>query len=354
MTVYFVNPTLGQSPSGGVRKLFTFARHLLDDGMDAAVVHGVPGHVPDWFEPSAPIVYAPLRLRGDDLLAIPEFLGPKLLTAAPGIPRVSINQNVFNTFNNISDPKRHPYLTSPTLLGALVVSDHSIEYLTYGFPDLPVRRIHYGLDERLYRPPIDPPERRIGYMPRKRASVGAQVLGLLQTRGTIEGWDVVAIEGMSETEAAETLRTCALFLSLSESEGFGLPPAEAMACGCFVIGFTGIAGREFFNPRYSVAIDEGEVLPFAREVEKYVQGFDALQQHSLGQEGSQWIADRYSVGRERSDVAAFFREMLTRAGASRTLSSVLKPEDTWRFRPTRVRRAVDHVRRAIGAIIDGR
>ena len=36
-----------------------------------------------------------------------------------------------------------------------------------------------------------------------------------------------------------------LFLSCGHPEGFGLPLAEAIACGCLVVGYHGLAGRDF-------------------------------------------------------------------------------------------------------------
>ena len=38
-----------------------------------------------------------------------------------------------------------------------------------------------------------------------------------------------------------------LFLSFGFPEGFGLPVAEAFACGCAVIGYDGLGGRELFK-----------------------------------------------------------------------------------------------------------
>ena len=52
---------------------------------------------------------------------------------------------------------------------------------------------------------------------------------------------------MSEAEVARDPSGVTVFLSLNKAEGFGLPPAEAIACGCRVVGFHGMAAREFFR-----------------------------------------------------------------------------------------------------------
>src|SRR5690606_11273872 len=63
---------------------------------------------------------------------------------------------------------------------------------------------------------------------------------------------------------------CRVFLSLSHREGLGLPPLEALACGCLVVGFTGYAGVEYFNSPAAVAVEDGDVGALAREVERVV------------------------------------------------------------------------------------
>ena len=119
------------------------------------------------------------------------------------------------------------------------------------------------------------PDRRIAVMPRSRgAELCSHVLSLLTVRGALDGWDVVNIAGLSQTETAEILRSSAIFLSFSEREGFGLPPAEAMACGCYVVGFTGLGGREFFYPGLCTPVEEGNVLALANSAEEAMSNFD--------------------------------------------------------------------------------
>ena len=52
---------------------------------------------------------------------------------------------------------------------------------------------------------------------------------------------------MSHHDVLQTLSSSALFLSFGHPEGFGLPVAEALACGTAVIGYSGLGGRELFN-----------------------------------------------------------------------------------------------------------
>ncbi len=53
------------------------------------------------------------------------------------------------------------------------------------------------------------------------------------------------VDGVSEAEIIEQYQRSDVFLATGYPEGFALPPLEAMACGCAVVGFTGGAAREF-------------------------------------------------------------------------------------------------------------
>jgi glycosyltransferase involved in cell wall biosynthesis len=55
--------------------------------------------------------------------------------------------------------------------------------------------------------------------------------------GTLDGAPIefVTAAGSGETDMASFYRSCDIFVFASRREGFGLPPLEAMACGCAVI-----------------------------------------------------------------------------------------------------------------------
>jgi len=71
------------------------------------------------------------------------------------------------------------------------------------------------------------------------ALVAAEVVPTI--RGTGSNGAVVA-----DIVVADILRSSRVFLSFSQREGFGLPPLEALACGCAVVGYHGFGGRALF------------------------------------------------------------------------------------------------------------
>ena len=80
-------------------------------------------------------------------------------------------------------------------------------------------------------------------------------------------FEIVEIKNKTEQQVARILRDSLVFLSFGFPEGFSLPPAEAMACGCIVIGYHGMGGAEFFHPEFSYPIAHGDIISFARTVE---------------------------------------------------------------------------------------
>lgn len=73
----------------------------------------------------------------------------------------------------------------------------------------------------------------------------------------------------SDHEIAELYRTSDIFLYTSTHEGFGLPPAEAMACGCAVVGTNAGAFPDFsVNGKSSFIPDEFTPESFSKAVEQ--------------------------------------------------------------------------------------
>lgn len=303
-TVYYLSPD-HDTPSGGVRVVYRHVDTLNAMGIPAAVVHHKPGFRCTWFSHTTRVVSAPETvLSGSDVLVVPEWYGPDLSTVPAGPRVVVFNQRSYGTFDHV--PTGQPLYRGAAAL--LAVSDNNADYLRYAFPDIPTHVVRNVVDPSLFHPG-DEPTRRIAYMPRRRGEELTEVLHLLAIRGVLRNWSLVPIDGRSERETADLLRSSAVFLSFSEREGFGMPPAEAMASGCYVVGFTGLAGRDFFDPAYCRPVPEGDVLAFARAVEEIC----ATEPEVLAKAGrlaSQTILDRYSEAGLRDDLRAFYAPLL--------------------------------------------
>jgi glycosyltransferase involved in cell wall biosynthesis len=176
----------------------------------------------------------------------------------------------------------------------LVLSDINRAYQEYMFPGVPVFQLRLAIDEALFhhggakRP-------RIAFMPRRGMRDAEMLIGMLRNRGLLDGFDLVPIDGTSEARVAETLRESLCFLALSSREGFGLPAAEAMACGCIVIGYTGNGGDEFFDSDHAYPIEDGNLLEFTSAIEHVLSLYreDPGFLETMGRKASKKILEKY-------------------------------------------------------------
>ena len=299
-------------PAGGIRKLYRAVDVLNAGGVPAAIVHDRAGFACSWFEHTTRIASAgALTLAPGDVVAVPEIYGASIRDLPAGIRQVIFNQNAYVTLDTLAadgDAAAAPYVDNPDLGAVAAVSEHNAELLRYTFPGAPVRRIRHGLDPAIHHPGAGPRGRRIAYMTRRRPELAKQVLELLDRRRALDGWEVVAIDGRTEREVADLLRSSAIFLSFSELEGFGLPPLEALACGCAVAGFDGFAGREYFELPYATRVEDGDVFGLARAVEALVAAHEAdpAALAAAGAAGAERVLERYSTAVERQDLLDLF------------------------------------------------
>jgi hypothetical protein len=202
----------------------------------------------------------------------------------------------------------------------MTVSEQNLELLEYVFPRNTFHRIHLSIDPTVFHLPEQPPGRRIAYMTRKRSGESRMVLDILRSRGALRGWDIVVIDQLPESGVARILGSASLFLSFSQFEGFALSPLEALASGCSVIGHTGVGAREYFEPLGAVAIADGDAVTFAREVETWIQEFDAERHWSAAQSRSERSLRAYSPEQEVGDVLGFWGSVLSQMPESRGIT----------------------------------
>jgi hypothetical protein len=315
-TVYYLAPD-NDRPSGGVRVIYRHVELLNQLGVPARVVHAAEGFRCTWFPHDTPVVAAGrVALKPSDILVVPEWYGP-VLDGLPDQPRIVVfNQRAYDTFDLVpydGSAPGAPYAGIAKLTALLAVSEDNVELLRYAFPAVPVHLTRNVLDPAVFHPASGERPRRIAFVGHRRAAEREQLLHILRSRGVLAGWEVTAIAGRSETETAEIMRNTAIFLSFSEREGFGLPPAEAMACGAYVVGHPGLAGREFFDPRYCTPVADQDLLAFARAVEEACALYDKEPQ-VLAEQGlaaSEQVLARYRADNLREDLLSFYRPLMT-------------------------------------------
>jgi glycosyltransferase involved in cell wall biosynthesis len=354
VSIFYLCPVTDR-PIGGVKQIFRHVEALHQAGIDAHVLVPEP-RTPRWF--SSPVGLANLessllerlwkrvrsrvgrvpnplkwlssrtaprvrvvrpgqrpfhrQLGAEDIIVVPEFYGRWLSSCGFGARIAVFNQNAHYTFNFFESSDVLPgfaYLNHP--FAVLGVSKHILRYLGHAFPGLPVSHIPNGVDPAVFQYRREK-KRQIAFMPRKLPGDLVQVLQILRHRGALEGWTLCPIDDVAEETVAQLLGDSAIFLSSCEAEGFGLPPLEAGACGCIVVGYTGYAADEFMRPELCFPIEQGNVLEFATQVERLMEEYlrdpgallDRAARHS------RFILERYSIEVERQAVITVWKGLL--------------------------------------------
>jgi glycosyltransferase involved in cell wall biosynthesis len=311
-TVYFCAPDY-DVPAGGMRVAYRHVDILSDAGIPAAVLHRRAGFRCSWFENHTRIVgSADTRIGPADLVVVSEVAISLLRGLDPQHRFVVFNQSGHLTWERESEDEVDRYLRNPGLAAILVVSSHSLEMMRYAAPSANVVRVHNSIDPSRFFPGPSRSRRVISYMPRRAVDEARQVLGILRGHGVLDGWEVRPLEGLSEDQVADQLRSTTIFLSLAYQEGFGLPAAEAMACGAYAVGFHGFGGREYFRPEFSHPVEPGDVFGLARATAEVIER-ERLEPgwcQARGAAAARFIAAEYSPDRERRDVVEAYSALL--------------------------------------------
>jgi glycosyltransferase involved in cell wall biosynthesis len=181
----------------------------------------------------------------------------------------------------------------------------------YGIPDVPI--LPCAVDPARFAP-AKTKRRQIAFMPRKLPEDAAFIAATFTRRHPqFRNVPWVPIHGVSPREAARVMGESAAFLSLSHKESFGLPPLEAMACGCLVSGFHGDGGREYMNEANGWWADTGDWKAcgdgLAAALQLLDQGGPELDARRRAMAET---VERYSPAWLESALVAFWREELAK------------------------------------------
>lgn len=232
----------GQNITGGIKLIYRHVEILAAQGFDAYVLTR-GNDATDWLRHGAPTLSQnDYRPRPTDVLVLPEDNADLIDRARTfNVRRIVFCQNQFYAPRGISS-----YATAAEAGNAafLASSDTIGRFLLERFPGTPVTVVPCHVDRTLFRPRDK--RLQICFYPRKRPLEAEFIADLLKARyPEFRTLPFVEMFGIPEEEVARIMGESAVFLSLSRLEGLGLTPLEAMACGCVVVGFTGVGGREY-------------------------------------------------------------------------------------------------------------
>ncbi len=351
--ILFICPDIKRAV-GGIKQLYRQVDLLNKNGFKAFIVHSKYGFRSTWFENSTPVLYnADLHIdlvdknhsnkklffilkrvgkdilkfrktitrvknkkwqtifNDSDVIVVPEIYGPGVERVLPNNDKVVYNQNCYYTFNAYKLKGNCSLYSNSKIKGIMVASEDAGNYLHYAFPGLNLFRIHYGINKNIFNFSANK-KKQIAFMARKVKEDIIQVINILKIRDALKGWDLIEIANLNEQEVSKILKESALFLSFSHREGFGMPPAEAMACGCIVIGYTGNGGDEYFKESFSYPIAERNIQGFAKTIEQVILEYENDNRALLekGRMASEFILKEYSLEVEEEDIVNVWSNIL--------------------------------------------
>ncbi len=262
------------TPSGGVKTIYSHVSNLAKNGYPAFVVHNQTGFKLPWLESEdVPILYSAdkdFQLSQKDIIVIPEDYTAALEALRNlNIKKYVFCQNHFYIFKGLQN-----YSTWADLgLDVFCSSEIIRKFIksVFNYDGVPV--IHCAIHSELFKPRKK--TLQIAYMPRKRPAELDFIRNLfnrLYKQYKEVPW--ICIDKVNEAKVAEILSESAIFLSTSLYEGFGLPPIEAMACGCIVVGFHGGGGLEYASSENGYWCNEGDIIECVRKLGHVVSVID--------------------------------------------------------------------------------
>ena len=298
------------TPSGGIKVIYRYVEHARALGFDARVWHGTPGFRYESWGSTAPVdTGVQLEFGSGDVLVMPETGGSKWSFLAEGHPVVMLCQGmdfIFSSSDFLTDePGAYPGW--PHATAAITVSDAIHTFMGRAcHPGFPLHNVPVQIED-WFQPA--PKEKRIALMPRRRREDLLGAVQLLRRSGRLQDWQIVLIDDMTQEQVAEELGRAAIFLFGAEREGVGLPGAEAMASGCYVVGFTGDGAKEYMLPQHSSVIADSDVVGMCDRTIEAMEWFDhdRAEFDSRVALATDWVRKRHDAQLVRARLDAAFR-----------------------------------------------
>jgi hypothetical protein len=310
MRIFFAMINDVENPIGGVKQAHRMIDVLCEEGYDAAVIMPRKDFRCSWFENDTPVVYREdVHLKEDDWLILSEDIpGMPVIDGIDKCHIVVYAQNPFTITRSFGGPSRFAGFYRENVEAIMCVSWHSVDAIQHLMPHTNPLRIRHSFDRETLGLGVNK-RKLITYMPRRLRKEVEDALAVLHAEGVLKGWRIKALQGMRSEDVVEELKKSTVFISGSSYEGFGMPPAEAMACGCVVVGFDGSAGEEFMRPDITFLVPENDNPCLVGRLREVVsKPLDELQE--IGRKASEYILKEYSTKRERESIVQAWDSIL--------------------------------------------
>ncbi|MBC8414283.1 MAG: glycosyltransferase family 4 protein [Nitrospira sp.] len=247
-----------QLPSGGVKVIYQQCEILRDNGYEAHVIH-LGEFTIDWFSHNIQPLSAQESLsiiRSDDVLICPEIM-PSAASQFNCRHKFAFVQAWSLVDIGTGAGRRYEDFG---FTGILCCSEFIREFMKEK-SELPSHVITNGIDLNLFRP--DASRRKPGtvlYLNRRHVNEARLAIKKLDMKTRKENEFIELANKYTQSQIIEFYKQADIFMAIGYPEGFGLPPLEAMACGCAVIGYTGQGGKVHMHQgRTALIAEDGNI-----------------------------------------------------------------------------------------------
>lgn len=236
------------NPIGGVIVQASHVAALNRAGFDAKLTSVYKAGRPAWISEEVPFCDSmKLAIKPGDVLVMHDSLPRRIFDRYMDMPvrRVLFCQNHYfldgtlEPHERFSDFPIDAFLCVSEPIASHLLQVHGVESPVIVRPSIKAPSV-----------PAEPKKVQVCYMPRKRlVEAGTAMYRLRYLYPEIGGTPFVSIHKKHPDDVAKIMSESAIFLSLSGLEGLGLPPLEAMAAGCVVVGYHGGGGLDYATAR---------------------------------------------------------------------------------------------------------
>ena len=195
-----------------------------------------------------------------DIIIMPETFVP-YKSKYPALKKIVFNQNATYTLgvppiffdNSCPSSVLDSYLEGD-ILHTFCVSTYDYSFLSE-LVGIPVDRL--SLLSNCIEPFFSFPQQMsntITYMPRKNSHFQREFFSLLSRSSFQNRFVFKSLKGLSQSEVCSAFKDSICFLNFGYPEGFGLPVAEALACGSAVVGFNSLGTKDIYSSVSSLGV----------------------------------------------------------------------------------------------------
>lgn len=264
-------------PSGGIKTLYRHAQRLVELGFDAWIVHQKRPFRVTWHGYEAPTIWLSERpqFTTKDILVIPEVM-PQIMqqTARFAGERIVIALSWSPTYWNLSAGQDwRTYGIDKVITKSPLIRS----YLRWSM-DIEATLISEYVNEKRYRYAPEVKRPKVCYLTRKERSA-TWLHSVLYAKGKpFTEFEWMPLRELSEDEYARHLREASVYISTNMQEGMNTSVLEAMACGCLVVGYSGIGG--FYmegagEARNCILVENGNVPALGEQLEEALRRLSA-------------------------------------------------------------------------------